>query len=149
MTSPAKSVCGAICWELHSTGQKDQWLLNAVVLPYIQAIIFKAKDTVFLTPHCRKLGPLRYPLRINSNKYKEWFFKFGPQFKFLGPDLDSWYITYHDMYDARLNARGVNIDRLSFNGKRMYVSGTDFDQPKPSMPRYSTVALGLLVKASE
>ena len=99
---------------------------------------------IYATSTKGPLGPFEIsfenPIVIST---KNGFSNLGHSSSFLGPDLDSWYITYHDMYDARLNARGVNIDRLSFNGKRMYVSGpTDFDQPKPSMPRYSTRGTG-------
>lgn len=66
---------------------------------------------------------------------KSGFSNLGHSASFLGPDLDSWYMVYHDMH---LGARGMDLDRLSFNGKRLYVSGpTDFAQPAPAMPQYA------------
>lgn len=54
-----------------------------------------------------------------------------------GPDLDSMYIAYHS-YTGSLKNRVLNIDRLSFNGSRMYVNGpTWFDMPVPDMPDFA------------
>lgn len=85
------------------------------------------------------LGPYQIaennPLIIST---KEGFSNLGHSSSFLGPDLDSWYITYHDMESTPAD-RGFSIDRLSFNGKRMYVSGpTDFEQPVPNLPDFCT-----------
>lgn len=66
---------------------------------------------------------------------KNGFSNLGHSSSFLGPDLDSWYMVYHDM---NMGTRGMDIDRLSFNGKRMYLNGpTDFEQPVPTLPRYA------------
>ncbi len=47
------------------------------------------------------------------------------------PDLDSYYIVYH----TRLRQRHLNIDRLVFNGNKMFALGpTVSDTPVPPMP---------------
>jgi len=54
-----------------------------------------------------------------------------------GPDLDSMYIAYHS-YTVNISPRVLNIDRLSFNGSRMYVNGpTWFEMPVADMPSYA------------
>lgn len=86
-------------------------------------------------------GPLgRYepakenPILINDLDIS---FALGHSASVLGPDLDSMYIAYH-CYSSKAPSRMLNIDRLSFNGSRMYVNGpTWFTMPAPSLPRYA------------
>ncbi len=58
----------------------------------------------------------------------------------LGPDLDSYWIAYHNL--AGTSAEGppvrcLDIDRLAFSGRKMTVLGpTRFPQPAPRMPDF-------------
>ncbi|WP_081300621.1 family 43 glycosylhydrolase [Clostridium beijerinckii] len=60
----------------------------------------------------------------------------------LGPDMDSYYIVYHNLLGASKEGppiREMNIDRLVFNGERMSVLGpTNYEQPAPRMPDFYT-----------
>ena len=57
----------------------------------------------------------------------------------VGPDMDTMYIVYHkNIIGERNNPlhRSLCIDRLSFNGDRMYVNATWWNQPAPVQPVY-------------
>lgn len=60
----------------------------------------------------------------------------------LGPDMDSYYIVYHNLLGASKEGppvREMNIDRIVFNGKKMSVLGpTNYEQPVPRMPDFYT-----------
>lgn len=59
----------------------------------------------------------------------------GHNMSFIGPDLDSWYITYHNLNPDR--TRDLNIDRLAWNGDKMVVFGpTVSKQVAPEMPDF-------------
>lgn len=87
------------------------------------------------------LGPYQVPednLIIISTK--DDFHGLGHSATVMGPDLDSYYITYHNITN-RLGAhrRRLNIDRLVFNGTKMDVLGpTNTPQPVPPMPAFYT-----------
>ncbi|MEN8155608.1 MAG: family 43 glycosylhydrolase [Bacteroidota bacterium] len=52
---------------------------------------------------------------------------------FLGPDLDSYYLTYHSMIDR--GPRQLNFDRIAWNGEKMILLGsTDFEQQRAALP---------------
>lgn len=56
---------------------------------------------------------------------------------FVGPDLDSYYITYHNLAGnlGQGPFRHVNFDRIAWNGDKMLVLGpTQFAQQAPSLP---------------
>ena len=57
----------------------------------------------------------------------------------VGPDLDSYYIVYHDAY--RFNgtsvSRNIDMDRIVWNGKKLCVVGpTVQEMPNPDMPDF-------------
>lgn len=80
---------------------------------------------------------LNNPILINTS---EDFNALGHSSSVLGPDLDSYYITYHNLVGEKgFPLRKLNIDRLVFNGEKMSVLGpTNFNQPSPSMPQFYT-----------
>jgi len=54
---------------------------------------------------------------------------------FIGPDLDSYYLTYHNLVSVIGPFRRLNFDRIAWNGDKMILLGpTDFAQEKPQMP---------------
>ncbi|MBN2485844.1 MAG: family 43 glycosylhydrolase [Bacteroidales bacterium] len=54
---------------------------------------------------------------------------------FIGPDLDSYFLTYHNLLSANGPFRRFNLDRIAWNGDKMMVLGpTNTDQPAPEMP---------------
>ncbi|MDQ0900685.1 xylan 1,4-beta-xylosidase [Paenibacillus sp. V4I7] len=60
----------------------------------------------------------------------------------LGPDLDSYYLVYHNLEGASTSGppvRKLNIDRLQFNGDRMSLLGPTFAMARPvaKMPDFS------------
>lgn len=58
---------------------------------------------------------------------------------FLGPDLDSYFITYHNLAgDYGYGPyRRLNFDRIAWNGEKMEVLGpTNFAQQEPDMPDF-------------
>ncbi len=59
----------------------------------------------------------------------------GHSMSFTGPDLVSWFITYHNLNDDV--SRDLNIDRLAWNGDKMVVFGpTAASQTAPEMPDF-------------
>lgn len=55
----------------------------------------------------------------------------------VGPDMDTLYIVYHkNILNERNHPlhRSMNIDRLYFNGDRMYCNATWWHQPAPKQP---------------
>ena len=56
-----------------------------------------------------------------------------------GPDLDSYYIVYHNMnlITPDNSWRSMNIDRLIFNGTQMSVDGAPSGSVRPAMPEFS------------
>ncbi len=58
-----------------------------------------------------------------------------------GPDLDSYYLVYHTLVEAKNGSptRKMNIDRLVFNGSTMEVLGPTYTpQPVPAQPDLQT-----------
>lgn len=65
------------------------------------------------------------------------FHALGHSSSFLAPDLDSYCIAYHSInLDAKPRKRSMNIDRLFFNGARMYCNPIWWEQEAPAMPDY-------------
>ena len=56
----------------------------------------------------------------------------------LGPDMDSYYLVYHNMNRITPNSswRSMNIDRLLFNGAIMSVDGASEGGVAPAMPQF-------------
>lgn len=89
------------------------------------------------------LGPYRTlennPFVISTD-YK--FNGLGHSSTVLGPDLDSYYLVYHNLEGASTSGppvRKLNIDRLQFNGDRMSLLGPTFAMARPvaKMPDFS------------
>lgn len=62
----------------------------------------------------------------------------------MGPDLDSYYIVYHNLIGRSAEGppvRKLNLDRLVFNGDKMSVLGPTHGTPQeaPGMPEYRDV----------
>lgn len=68
------------------------------------------------------------------------FFGLGHSSTFLGPDLDSYYIVYHNLVGSSAEGppvRQLDFDRLVWNGDRMDVLGpTNTPQPVPKQADY-------------
>lgn len=68
------------------------------------------------------------------------FFGLGHSGSVIGPDLDTWFITYHNLLGAGRIAgpnRKLNIDPMGFNGNKLIVYGpTNWVQPAPSLPTF-------------
>ncbi len=85
-------------------------------------------------PFGRYIKPYMNPILINNLPESH---ALGHSCFVYGPDLDSMYIAYHS-YTTYLTGRVMNIDRLSFNGNRMYVNGpTLFEMPVADLPRFA------------
>lgn len=55
---------------------------------------------------------------------------------FVGPDLDSYFITYHNLVSPNGPYRHFNIDRIAWNNDKMLVLGpTNFEQETPALPK--------------
>ncbi len=73
-------------------------------------------------------------LLINSTRGDS-FRGLGHSANVIGPDLDSFYTTYHSLVHVAGPARLYNLDRLFTNGGRLYTSGpSDTAMPVPKMP---------------
>ncbi len=58
---------------------------------------------------------------------------------FIGPDLDSYYVTYHNKVRSYNTGplRHLNFDRVAWNGELLLTQGpTTFDKPVPEMPDF-------------
>jgi xylan 1,4-beta-xylosidase len=54
---------------------------------------------------------------------------------FIGPDLDSYYLTYHNLVSGTGPFRRLNFDRIAWNGDKMVLLGpTTFIQQNPRLP---------------
>ena len=54
---------------------------------------------------------------------------------FIGPDLDSYYMTYHNLVSGTGPYRRLNFDLAAWNGDKMYLLGpTVFKQQNPELP---------------
>jgi hypothetical protein len=68
------------------------------------------------------------------------FFGLGHSGSFIGPDLDTWYIGYHNLLGQSSIVgpnRKLNIDPMGFNGSKLLVYGpTNWTQPTPALPAF-------------
>jgi hypothetical protein len=68
------------------------------------------------------------------------FFGLGHSGSVLGPDLDTWYIAYHNLLGPSSIVgpnRKLNIDPMGFNGSKLLVYGpTNWVQPAPALPTF-------------
>lgn len=65
------------------------------------------------------------------------FHAIGHSSSFLAPDLDSYCIAYHTFdLDSKPHRRSMNIDRLFFNGTRMYCNPIWWEQATHKMPDF-------------
>lgn len=80
--------------------------------------------------------PANNPIIIST---KDEFKGLGHSATVLGPDMDSYYITYHNLIGHSAEGppvRELNIDRLAYNGDKLVVLGPThgYQQPAPAMP---------------
>lgn len=54
----------------------------------------------------------------------------------LGPDMDSYYLVYHNLNNSGGPNRSLNIDRLVFNGKAMEVMAKPENSVVPKLPKF-------------
>jgi uncharacterized protein YjdB len=52
----------------------------------------------------------------------------------MGPDMDSYYMAYHNLNSSGGPNRSLNIDRILFNGKQMSVTPTLYNAIAPKLP---------------
>jgi xylan 1,4-beta-xylosidase len=86
------------------------------------------------------LGPytpaVNNPIVLNTEGA---FYGLGHSGSVLGPDLDTWYIAYHNLLGdgGQGPLRKLNIDPHGFNGTKMVVYGaTNWTQPSPKLPAF-------------
>jgi xylan 1,4-beta-xylosidase len=83
--------------------------------------------------------PENNPIIINT---EEPFNGLGNSSTVMGPDLDSYYIVYHNLIGRSIEGlpvRQMNIDRIVFNGQKLSVLGpTYFNQPVPKRADFYT-----------
>jgi len=96
----------------------------------------------YAVSHDSPLGPYTVPANnplVISTKPD--FYGLGHSSTVLGPDLDSYYLVYHNLAGRSQEGppvRRMNIDRLVFNGDRMEILGpTNYDQPVPKGPVFA------------
>src|SRR5690625_429637 len=81
--------------------------------------------------------PAHNPILIST---REEFNGLGHNSLVRGPNLDSYYIVYHNLIGRSAEGppvRKMNIDRLIFNGKKLDVLGpTNYPTPVPELPDY-------------
>ncbi|UJF34881.1 family 43 glycosylhydrolase [Paenibacillus hexagrammi] len=90
-------------------------------------------------PHGPYRTPENNPFVIST---EDEFNGLGHSSTVIGPDLDSYYLVYHNLLGASTSGpplRKMNIDRLQFNGDRMSLQGPTFGMQRPAakMPDYS------------
>lgn len=68
------------------------------------------------------------------------FFGLGHSGSVIGPDLDTWFIAYHNLLGPSSIVgpnRKLNIDPMGFNGNKLLVYGpTNWTQPSPALPTF-------------
>ncbi|MEC0311372.1 family 43 glycosylhydrolase [Paenibacillus lautus] len=96
----------------------------------------------YAVSHDSPLGPYSIPANnplVISTKPD--FYGLGHSSTVMGPDLDSYYLVYHNLTGRSQEGppvRRMNIDRLVFNGDKMEILGpTNYDQPIPRGPVFA------------
>ncbi|WP_255222923.1 family 43 glycosylhydrolase [Paenibacillus sp. 7541] len=83
-------------------------------------------------------APSNNPLVISTT---DDFYGLGHSSTVMGPDLDSYYLVYHNLIGRSQEGppvRRMNIDRLVFNGDKMEVLGpTNYAHPVPKGPDFA------------
>lgn len=77
--------------------------------------------------------PANNPLLLNT-ELEEGAVGTGHSSTVMGPDLDSYYIVYHNLNSSGGPNRSLNIDRLLFSGTYMTTSANRTGSVAPSMP---------------
>lgn len=84
-------------------------------------------------------GKANTPLLLET---REEFSGLGHSSTVLGPDLDSYYLVYHNLHEVVKGSgacwRGYNFDRLIFNGSQMSMSGSDINSIAASQPQFTS-----------
>lgn len=94
-------------------------------------------------------SPVQRYVNMNENtlllEVEDEFHALGHSSSALAPDLDGAYIAYHNYnFLAEPKHRTVNLDRLFFNGARMYCNTAWWPQRKPDLPRFACRGVGEL-----
>lgn len=92
-------------------------------------------------------GGANNPIVLNTEGS---FFGLGHSGSVIGPDLDTWFIAYHNLLGQSSIVgpnRKLNIDPMGFNGDKLLVYGpTYWTQPSPALPafydRFDRTAIG-------
>lgn len=147
---------------IHRMPERDAVDVNGVTIPesYLNywtegPMIIKRKGYYYLTYTGNHLlskgyrvaysisaeGPDRGYVNLKDNllllETGDEFHALGHSSSFLAPDLDGYCIAYHNIeLDVKPRRRSTNIDRLFFNGARMYCNPIWWEQEAPSMPDY-------------
>lgn len=83
-------------------------------------------------------GKSNTPLLLET---REEFSGLGHSSTVLGPDLDSYYLVYHNLHEVVQGSgacwRGYNFDRLIFNGSQMSMSGSDVNSIAATQPEFT------------
>ena len=56
----------------------------------------------------------------------------------MGPDMDSYYLVYHNLNNSGGPNRSLNIDRLLFNGRAMEVMAKPTNSVAPRLPEFAS-----------
>lgn len=84
-------------------------------------------------------GKSNTPLLLET---REGFSGLGHSSTVLGPDLDSYYLVYHNLHEVVPGSgacwRGYNFDRLIFNGSQMSMSGSDLSSVAATQAEFMT-----------
>lgn len=86
-------------------------------------------------------GKAETPLLIST---EDGFSGLGHSSTVLGPDMDSYYLVYHNLHEVTPTGacwRGLNIDRLLFNGTQMSIDGSHTDSIAPTMPTVTNLTV--------
>ncbi len=83
-------------------------------------------------------GKANTPLLLETEKS---FSGLGHSSTVLGPDLDSYYLVYHNLHEVVPGSgacwRGYNFDRLIFNGSQMSMSGSHYNSVAATQPQFT------------
>lgn len=82
-------------------------------------------------------GKAETPLLIST---ENGFSGLGHSSTVLGPDMDSYYLVYHNLHEVTPTGacwRGLNFDRLIFNGTQMSIDGSHTDSVAPRAPQFN------------
>ncbi|UII23785.1 family 43 glycosylhydrolase [Fulvivirga ligni] len=103
--------------------------------------VFSKGYRVYCSTSTDPLGPYNRqkenPIVLHSEGS---FFGLGHSCNIIGPDLDTWYIAYHNLLGQSSIIgpnRKLNIDPVAFNGNQLSVLGpTNWSQQAPRLPAF-------------